>query len=178
MSTAQEKYTIGRATGVCAASGETLEPGRTVIACLCERDDDDAFERLDYSLQAWETDARPPRLFSFWRHVVPEPNAKKRVFVDDDLLLNLFERLEDDERPQRVAFRFVIALILMRKKLLKYIGREGEGATEHWLVHPKGVTAEQAAETQPIRVHNPHLSEDDVRDVSEQLSEILNGELE
>ena len=95
--------------------------------------------------------------------------------VDDEVLRDLFERLASDERPQRIAFRFVLALILMRKRYLKFVGRqavEGE-ETERWLMRHKGAEPNDP----PVEVINPHLSDDDVRDLTEQLSEILQSEL-
>ncbi len=168
-------YHIGRPTGVCAATGDALAPGDAFIATLAERDEDDGFDRHDYALEAWENGARPERLFSYWRTVVPDPeDPKDDALIDDDVLIALFERLAEDERPQRIAFRFVLALILMRKRLLKYVGREtdDEGGDERWLMYPKGVKAPEP----PLEVVNPHLSDEDVRDLLDQLGEILRGE--
>ena len=69
--------------------------------------------------------------------------------------MDLFERLADDERPQRAAFRFVLALILMRKRLLRFAGRKagGEGGKEWWLMRPKGVGADQPPRTSPVWSH-------------------------
>ena len=64
------------------------------------------------------------RLFSHWESTVPQPNEKKKIFVDDAVLMNLLVRLADTDQPQRLAFRFVLALILMRKKLLRYEGAQ------------------------------------------------------
>lgn len=176
MSRLSSNYTIGRPTGLCAATGRRLEPGESCIACLCEPVEGDGFDRIDYSLDAWQGGARPERLFSFWQMTVPEPDAKPKVFVDDELLMNLFERLAEDERPQRIAFRFVLTLILMRKKLLRYQGRTGEGEGEKWLFRAKG--SPPPPEVPLIEVMNPHLSEDDIRSITEQLGEILSGEFE
>lgn len=163
---------------MCAATGRGLSPGEPCIAALCEQDDSEGapFARLDYSVDAWQQGLRPDRLFSFWRTTVPEPNSKKRLFVDDELLMNVFERLAGDDRPQRTAFRFVIALILMRKKLLKYAGRQLRGEREVWLLTPR-VPAD-APQPAPFEVANPKLADDDIRAVSDQLSEILNADLE
>lgn len=176
MSRLSSSYTIGRPTGRCAATGHPLEPGHVCIACLCEQVDGEGFDRIDYSLEAWQNGARPERLFSFWQMTVPAADSKPKVFIDDELLLNLFERLADDERPQRVAFRFVLALILMRKKLIRYHGREGEGEREQWLFRAKGSLP--PPEHPLISVTNPHLSEDDIRSITDQLGEILSGEIE
>ncbi len=164
-------YQVARSTGLCAASGQTLEPGEPCVASLCEREEDDGFDRLDFSVEAWDGGHRPPRLFSFWRTTVAHKEERKRIFVDDQVLSDLFDRLADDDRPQRIAFRFILALILMRKRLLKFVGRETtpDASSEVWLMRPKGTDPD----SEPIRVHNPRLSDDDVRDLTAQLGEVL-----
>ncbi len=167
-------YQIAKPTGRCSETGCELEPGSPCIATLCEREGDEGFDRLDFSLQAWEAGARPKRLFSFWKTTVPHPDAKPKMLVDDAVLMDVFERLASDTRPQRVAFRFVLALILMRKKQLKFVGRATDGGVERWLLAPKGASQSDAP---PIEVINPSLSDDNVRELTTQLSEILQAEL-
>lgn len=166
-------YDVARATGSCAATGVAIEPGSTYVATLCERDGEDGFDRFDYSLDAWERGQRPERLFSSWRATMPAPSSKARPFVDDDVLLNLFHRLADDEQPQRIAYRFVLALILLRKRLLKHDATVERGDHPVWLMRAKG----DPAEAPPLEVLDPQLSQDQVREVSDQLGEILRGEL-
>jgi hypothetical protein len=167
------QYHVARPTGVCAATGAALVPGSACMATLCEREEDDGLERHDFAMDAWAGGARPPRLFSYWKTTVPAPEEKRRILVDDDVLADLFERLADDERPQRVAFRFVLALILLRKRRLKFVGRSGEGPSERWLM----VRRPGGPEDPPMEVRNPHLSDDDVRELTAQLSEILAGDV-
>lgn len=183
MSRFGSQYKIASATGVCAATGAALEPGAPCVATLCEPEEGDGFDRRDYSVDAWEQGIRPERLFSFWRTTVATPETRRRLLVDDEVLLDLFERLADDERPQRVAFRFVLGLILMRKRRLKFVGRRpapaGDGggaepATEHWLMLPRGATEGMP----PFEVANPQLGDEDVRELTAQLGEILHGEFE
>jgi hypothetical protein len=169
-------YHVARPTGVCAASGRRLEPGSECVATLCEREEDEGFDRLDFSLEAWEGGQRPPRLFSYWKTRMPAAHEKRDLLVDDRVLLDLFERLGGDDRPQRVAFRFVLGLILMRKRLLKYVGRVGEAETERWLLEPRKGEAPGEAPP-PFEVRNPHLSDEDVRELTDQLAEILQSEL-
>jgi len=171
-------YQVARATGRCSASGRVLEPGSACIATLCERPGEEGFERRDFAMDAWEAGCRPDGLFSYWRTIVPHPDDKPRLLLDDTVLMDLFERLGSDERPQRVAFRFVLALILMRKKLLKFVGRENREGVERWLLQPRGSAGETGGTPPaPIAVINPNLSDDDVRGLIEQLSEVLQSEL-
>ncbi len=170
---ANASYEIARASGRCASTGRPIEPGTPYMATLCEREGEEGFDRLDFSLEAWERGDRPPRLFSSWRTTMPEPSRKSRPFVDDEVLLNLFHRLADDEQPQRVAYRFVIALILLRKRLLRHESTQREGERVVWLMRLKG----DDPQTPAIEVVDPRLSTDQVREVSDQLGEILRGEL-
>ena len=119
------------------------------------------------------TRKRPGSSFSFWRTSVPAADEKRNILVDDQVLMDLFERLADDERPQRIAFRFVLGLILMRKRRLTYVGRNGTGEGEQWLLRPRPAEPDQP----PYEVRNPQLADEDVRELTEQLSEILQSEL-
>ena len=166
-------YQVARASGVCSETGQPLTPGVACIATLCERPHDEGFDRKDFSIGAWEAGARPEGLFSYWKTIVPPPDAKPRLLVDDTVLMDHFERLASDERPQRIAFRFVLGLILMRKKLLKFIGRDTQGSVERWILQGRG------GEGEPPRfeVVDPHLADEDVRELMDQLSEVLQSEL-
>jgi hypothetical protein len=162
---------VSKPTGVCAATGETLLPATPAMATLCERKEDDGFNRYDYSISAWENGNRPDRLFSNWRYIVPEQGKKPDLLIDDTVLIDLFERLEGDEKPQRIAFRYILALVLLRKRKLQLVGREVVDEGELWVLRFKGTDGE------PIKVHNPSIAEGEIEDLSEQLGEILQGDL-
>ena len=81
--------------------------------------------------------------------------------------------------PRSLAFRFVLGLILMRKKLLKFTGRnvaEGDGGPEIWQLQGRG-SSESEVPPAKFDVVNPNLSDDDVRELIDQLSEVLQSEL-
>ena len=92
------------------------------------------------------------------------------------------ERLAEDERPQRQAFRYVLGLILIRKKLMRYAGRRnevvdsGEADTterEIWELRLKGSEPSDPM----IDLVNPGLGDDDIIELSEQLGDVLQGDL-
>jgi hypothetical protein len=125
--------------------------------------------------------ARPLEMFSFWKTTVPVPQQKKKLLVDDSVLMDVFQRMEGKAEPQEIRFRFVLALILMRKRLLKYDGMEatpapaasasaGTAPPEVWRMTPRGAD-------QPVHVVNPHLTADQISEVSQQLSAILAEEV-
>lgn len=168
-------YHIGSATGKCHASNRDIEPGQEYIATLCERTQDDAFDRLDFLPDVWESGHRPVHLYSYWRTVMHSPDDdKKNIMVDDNVLINLFQRLEDDDRPYRLAYRFVIGLILIRKRLLKQVGtKPNNNGGKSWLIRYKT----DPPETTPFELHDPGLTEDQQLEIADQLREILRGDL-
>ena len=162
---------VSRPTGVCASTGASLEPSKPAMAALCEREEDEGFDRLDFSLSSWEAGERPDRLFSYWRYTVPEAGKKPDIQIDDEVLIDLFERLATDEKPQRIAFRYILALVLLRKRKLRLVGREEFEGGELWLLRFKGTDGD------PIQVKNPGIAEEEIQDLSDQLGEILQGDL-
>ncbi|MBI1367451.1 MAG: hypothetical protein GC162_02230 [Planctomycetes bacterium] len=181
-------YDIERPTGQCAFTGRVLEPHEHYIAALVE--EGEGFKRVDVSLAAWEDGKRPEHLFSYWKAVVPEPTVKKKLFVDDAVLMNLLERLSDAGEPQRQSFRFVLMLILMRKKVLRYDRTEkreadsdgGETAMQDWWVLTPKLDLSKGPlgkwdDGRTFEVLDPHLDEAGIRAVTDQLGEILQAEL-
>lgn len=188
-------YDLGRSAGACAASGAALRPGQPCVVALCEASDGERpdagtpfglfLKRLDYSVEAWDAGSRPERLLFYWRTSVPESGQERRLLVDDETLLDLFLRLEADERPNRIAFRFVLGLLLVRRRLLRVVGQRHEtiertGAAdgrperierEVWLLQPRGVESSAP----PIALVNPRLREEDVCAIAEELGEIMQG---
>ena len=177
MSRISTTWDIGRYSGQCAATGAPLLPGSPCIVALVEREDDLSapLVRLDYSQSGWDSPLRPKEgpggVIAFWRTQVAGVNEKRRGFADDQTLLDLFDRLGSDERPHRVRFRFVLMLLLVRKRLLRVTATQSEQGTETWMVLARG-----AAEGElPTPVVNPKLDEAATREVTEQLGEVLDG---
>ena len=163
---AQQQWEVEPATGTCAATGRKFEEGEEFYTVLFE--DGDSFRRADYCLDAWTEP--PERSFCHFKTRVPVKEKRKRLLVDDELLVNFFQRLEDELEPIRVQFRFVIALILMRKRLLRYENSTTEDGEEVWrmtLIRDKT----------PHRIVNPRLTDDQIEGVSQQLSAILHGDM-
>ena len=171
-----KEYNITRTAGRCTACQQELAPQQEFVATVREiagPDDEDALVRQDYCLACWEpareATTADKSVFGIWHARVPAPREKKKTFVDDDLLVNFFDRLDDAE-PAKVQFRFVLALILMRKKLLSYDGIEHGDGDQPWLMHFRG-------SGRKCKVVDPHMDEDKIAQVSRQLGEVMEADL-
>src|SRR5262245_38299664 len=109
-------YQIQANSRRCTVTGRELRPGEKFFTALF--DEGGQFLRKDYSSEAWQ--GPPPGAFSFWSGRVPAQEEARKPRIDDDLLLDCFQRLEGQTDPGRVQFRYVVALLLMRRKKLKF----------------------------------------------------------
>ena len=162
-------YNIPRTPGQCRRCERQMTPGEEYLARVIETDE--LLERIDYCDQcADEPEADiPGRLLGSWRATIAEPREKKKLFIDDELLLNFFERLDGADEPAKINFRFVLTLVLMRKRLLVYERSDRDDAGgEVWTMRVRGCD-------RTSKVIDPHLDEDKIAEVSLQLNEILEG---
>lgn len=166
-------YNITRPSGQCTTCHRPMQPGEEFIATI--RQAGEEFARADYCPGCWDGCPQKglddPQVLGVWRTRLPEPKERRKLFLDDDVLVSFFQRLEGAAEPVKVQFRFVLALILMRKKLLVYdrSERTPDGG-EVWTVHLKGTDA-------PCRVVDPQMDDENIAEVSQQLGQILEAEL-
>ena len=154
------EYQVQLHTRRCAVTGRELKPGERYYAALTE--DGPRLVRHDYSAEAWQ--GPPAGAFSFWSGRVPPANEKPRPRIDDDLLEDCFERLEGQADPGRINFRFVVALLLIRRRRFKLEMGETDDAT-------MAVRCVRSGQT--YRVINPRLSEAEMNDVQDEVFQVL-----
>lgn len=150
-------------------TGEVIVPGAKFHAAL--RETPTGLERVDVLPAAWGEFSKDTLLAS-WLATMPAPNEeKKKLFLDDEVLLTVFEKLAETTEPTKLRFRFVLGLILMRKRLIGYDAQhEDKAGQSYWTVRMRGREG-------LFELLNPQLTEDQVGDVAGQLGEILQSEL-
>ncbi len=171
-------YEIARPTGVCAATGSTIEVGQPYVAVLAEREGEESLRRLDFAVPAWESGARPEpplRVFGHWRAVMGAASETKRPFIDDDSMADLLEQLEGAEEPSRQSFRYVLALMLVRKRLFKFEGNRRDDQGRAVMVLRRSTPA-GATPAEPISVLDPGMDDTAIAAAIEQLGSVMAGE--
>ncbi len=160
-------YDVARPGGKCIVTGKDILPGEKFMAAVKETAL--GLERADISVDAWKDYPREG-LLAFWLATMPQPNAKKKLFVDDEVLRQIFEKLADAEEPAKLNFRFVLGLILMRKRIIVYEDTREENGKEIWTVRYRG-------KDDVLDLVNPQLDEQKIVEVTQHLGEILNEEV-
>jgi len=156
------EYTIQPNSRRCAATGRELQPGERFFSALVE--EDRQFLRKDFCKEAWQ--GPPSGAFSFWTGMVPAGNEKIKPRFDDDLLEECFQRLEGQYEQSRVNFRYVVALLLMRRRRFRYETSKMENGVEK-------VTLRCLRTNAKHEVINPRLNDDEMAQVQEEVFNVL-----
>jgi hypothetical protein len=159
-------WEINKPLGQCCGNGRMIEDGEEYFGALVETEQ--GLERRDFSAEYWEQEK--PAVFCFWKTRLAAPDEKKELFVDDDMLMAFFQRLAEETDQEKVNFRFVLALVLMRKRRLKYDATKTDGGQEIWCLRVVG-------EKDIVEVVNPHLDEEQIEQLSSQIGQILQTDL-
>jgi hypothetical protein len=160
------EWEINKPLGQCYGTGEKIEYGQEYFGALVGTEE--GLQRRDFCADYW--DSQKPDVFCYWKTRLPEPGQKKQLFVDDQMLMAFFERLEKETEQEKIDFRFVLALVLMRKRILKYDETRTEDDKEIWRLRMVG-------DKQTAEVVNPHLDEERIEQLSSQIGEILQTDL-
>ena len=126
-------------------------------------------ERADLCASCGESVASGGAQF-FWRRRRPDGTGPRSV-VDYAMLRELFGRML--ERPGEVYSRlaYLVALVLIRKRLLRLVGFEVRAGREVMVVT-------RGAGQQPLDVPAPFLTAADMLTVREHLTRLLNTDLQ
>jgi hypothetical protein len=166
-----KEYQIAKWTGRCSTCGKELSAGCEFVAAVREGGQD--LSREDHCPSCWESRPKDAAgaVLAEWHSRVPRKEEKRKLFVDDEVLIQFFRRLQSEAEPARQSFRFVLGLVLMRKKLLVYDRLEKlPDGRDAWQMHFR--RGGEAAS-----VIDPHMDADAIARASQQLGEVLEGEL-
>ncbi|MBU0639593.1 MAG: hypothetical protein KKB50_12065 [Planctomycetes bacterium] len=160
-----DEWDMPRRGDTCAQCGHTFEIGEVFRTHLCGSPE--GYARRDYCATCSPTNE--PDAIALWKTRRPEPATKRVQPFDREAIYAFFQRLEDANEPEQVQFRFVLALLLWRKKMLKFQQSLETDGCETWeFAVPRLGTSH--------RVARPALDEDELERLSSQLEQLLAGE--
>ena len=109
---------------VCAATGRPFEPGEKIFTVLFEENGE--IQRRDLCAEAFAKTRRPENALAWWSSRLPSGGEKKEKLAPNDALIDFFESLAD--RPEEAALRYVLALLLTRRRVLRFEREEFDAA--------------------------------------------------
>src|SRR5579862_6650616 len=124
----EHEWQIAKASPCCQNCAKAFEAGQAYFSILLQAGS--ALSRQDFCTACFEQH-RPADIYYFWKTAVPDADAeetRRKPALDPELVLDFLRKLEGDSAPQRAAFRYILALMLARKKVLIANGRKTDTA--------------------------------------------------
>lgn len=154
---------VKRPEDVCASCEEKFGAEAIVVTAL--ELTSEGFQRTDRCGACYDAEEREP--FSFWRRALPKDLANRPRRLDLAFLSEFFRRLDgkDDAHARRVMW--IVALLLLRKKILELSDRKSEGDVETLVLHFKN-------EEKEYEVADPQLDDEAMSSIEDDLARIFN----
>ncbi len=161
-----DEWKIQRGEKKCGACGKAFTELEDYFSALYDRGSE--FVRGDFCAACWKGET--PEMFSFWQTRVPPKEERRKLLVDDGVLVDFFLKLEGATDELKVNFRYILALVLMRKKILKFVDVKRDEAGERLVM-------EMPKEKSRFEILNPQLSEEKIALLTDEVGKILNVQL-
>ena len=155
-------YEIHRASRHCTSTGRELAEGEEFYSMLVA--DGSGWKRLDYACDAWHGVPEEGAL-AWWKSRMPSRESKKARLAPNDVLLEYFQELV--ERPAEQDARYVLALLLVRRRVVRLEDTEQDSSGGNVLVLycPRDETT--------FRVAERSLNEEQTDEIQARLSQLL-----
>lgn len=149
---------------VCFATGRPFEPGEKIFTLLFEENGE--IERRDLCAEAFAATERPKNALAWWSSRLPSGSEKKEKLAPNDALTDFFESLAD--RPDEAALRYVLALLLARRRVLRFEREEFDGDSPERSAAPSIVFFSPRRETSHV-VPVVEMTADEIAEVEARL---------
>jgi hypothetical protein len=163
-----ESWHIRSRARACAATERPFEDGEAIVTALFPDPESSGYLRKDFALDAWQArDEADEKAFSFWKAVYhapvagEKPDAFKKESPED-----LLRRLVEEEEDHTENVRYILAVMLERKKILR------ETDTQRT---PSGILRvyEHRKLGDVFIVRDPNLPLDEIDQVQQEIFELL-----
>lgn len=116
-----ESWHVRSRSHECAATQRRFEDGEAIVTALFPDPESSGYLRRDYCIEAWEARSEDDeQAFSFWRSAYQLPESETREDPMKKLSPEeLLERLIEEDQEHTENTRYILAVMLERKKLLR-----------------------------------------------------------
>lgn len=122
-------FEVKKFTRVCAETEHQFQAGETFYAYLVREGGDTV--RRDVCVDAWN--GPPDDCIAWWKASVPDLKSKKLNWAPNDVLLHYFQETED--KPDEQDIRYILTLLLIRKRVFRLESSEQQEFGEALVVY-------------------------------------------
>ncbi len=157
------EYDIHRSSRHCSETGRELQAGEPFFSVL--RSTEGQIVRQDFAPESWQ--GPPSDAIGWWKSQVPSPSAKRMQWAPNEVMLQLFDDLE--VQPDREAMRFVLGLLLVRRRVMRLEATETDDSGAEFVV----LSCPRRQAEYRVPVNNP--SPEQTQAIQAELSQLLFG---
>lgn len=163
-----QEWKIKARAHTCCVTGRAFKEDEPFFTALFEDGSDEGFERRDYSVEAWKAERANLTPFSYWRTLYEPPKSEpqKQDVVEKESAEGLLRRLIDEDDPLTENTRFILALMLERKKTLRETDSRSLGQARLRIY-------EHARSGEVFIIRDPMLKLDQLESIQEEVSTLL-----
>jgi hypothetical protein len=148
----------------CSRTQEKFQNGETIYTLLFR--DGAGFRREDVSEKAWQAIRAEATPFSFWKSKYQAPPPPAPEPLPKESVEELLRRLIQEDCPEYINARYVLAVMLERKRTLKQVDTQ-ESGPERILIYEHAKTGEA------FLVADPRLKFDQLDAVQQEVLGLL-----
>lgn len=156
----------------CEHTGEDFVDGEEFFTCIFEDVESEGFVRKDFSASVWDEVkvTLNPKPFSRWKSVFEIPAVKTDSdAIRDNSAEGMLRRMLDEDDPKTEHTRYILALMLERKKTLLPVDVK-ETETRRLLFY------EHKDSGDVFIVADPQLKLDEIESIQAEVATLLNHE--
>jgi hypothetical protein len=115
-------------------TGEAFQPGDRAVSLVFKEKESGELARADLHEQELESFELQGQILGRWTRVIRDPeddaaNVRETMASAEDFFFSLFESESEDGREVSNTLKYILALMLERKRVLKVVGsRQTEGS--------------------------------------------------
>jgi hypothetical protein len=165
-------YKITRSQRQCASCSKNFIEREDYHVAIIEGKEE--FTRREYCTACWEAEAGKgvrAECFSFWKTRVPEKSGDEKRKLDVDAASVFFRKLAGSDEPNKRDFAYLLALLLMRKKVIILQGTQMRDGREFMVLRFRG-------EEEDYLCEDPRLGAEELQKVKDDLGTLLNMDTE
>ncbi len=113
-------YEFQHGVRCCSATGRQFTPGETYYSVLVAEGAE--LKRYDYAADAWP--GPPEAAIGWWQSQVPGADASRKRWAPNDVMLQFWDELAKE--PDKGDMRYVLTLLLARRRVFRFEGEKDE----------------------------------------------------
>jgi hypothetical protein len=115
-------YDFQHSPRCCSTTGRQFAPGETYYSVLTAEGAE--LKRYDYAADVWP--GPPEAAIGWWKSQIPGAGRSRKRWAPNDVMLQFWDQLAQE--PDKADMRYVLTLLLARRRVFRFEEEAGEAA--------------------------------------------------